>query len=55
MSDHPYRILIIRGCGSGKTNALSHLLKQQDDDNYIVIDKIMQTVQIKNLNYAKYQ
>ena len=35
ISDHPYRILIIGGSGSGKTNTLLHLIKEQDD-----IDKI---------------
>ena len=29
--DHPYKILIIGGCASGKTNALLHLIKEQDD------------------------
>ena len=29
--DHPYRILIISGSGSGKTNALLNLIKEQDD------------------------
>ena len=33
--DHPYRILIVSGSGSGKTNALLNLIKEQDD-----IDKI---------------
>ena len=33
--DHPYRILIIGGSGSGKTNTLLNLIRQQDD-----IDKI---------------
>ena len=33
--DHPYRILTIGGSGSGKTNALFNLIKEQDD-----IDKI---------------
>ena len=33
--DHPYRILIIEGSGSGKTNSLFHLISQQPD-----IDKI---------------
>ena len=33
--DHPYGILIIRGSGSGKTNALLNLVKKQPD-----IDKI---------------
>ena len=33
--DHPYMILIIEGSGSGKTNALLHLINNQPD-----IDKI---------------
>ena len=33
--DHPYRILIIGGSGSGKTNALLNLINSQPD-----IDKI---------------
>ena len=33
--NHPYRILIISGSGSGKTNVLLNLTKEQDD-----IDKI---------------
>ena len=33
--DHPYRILIIGGSGSRKTNALLNLIKEQGD-----IDKI---------------
>ena len=33
--DHPYRILIIGGSGSGKTNALLNLIKEPGD-----IDKI---------------
>ena len=33
--DHPYRILIIGGSGSGKTNLLLNLIKNQPD-----IDKI---------------
>ena len=33
--DHPYRILIIGGSGSGKTNTLLSLIKEQND-----IDKI---------------
>ena len=33
--DHPYRILIIGGSGSGKTNTLLHLINEQED-----IDKI---------------
>ena len=30
ISDHPYRILIIGGSGSGKTNTLLNLIKEQD-------------------------
>ena len=33
--DHPHRILIIGGSGSGKTNALLNLINKQND-----IDKI---------------
>ena len=35
--DHPYRILIIGGSGSGKTNAILNLINQQDDidKNYL--------------------
>ena len=36
--DHPYRILIIGGSRSGKTNKLLNLIKQQDKHD--VIDKI---------------
>ena len=30
LPDHPYRVLIIGGSGSGKTNALLNLIKEQD-------------------------
>ena len=46
--DHPYRILIIGGSGSGETNLLLHLIENQPD-----IDKIicMLKVHIKqNIN-----
>ena len=46
--DHPYRILIIDGSGSGKTNALLNLIKEQDD-----IDKIY--LYAKDLSEPKYQ
>ena len=39
--DHPYRMLIIGGLGSGKTSALLNLIKEQDSDN--LIDKIYKT------------
>ena len=46
--DHPYRILIIGGSGSGKTNALLNLIKQQAD-----IDKIYSHA--RDLSESKYQ
>ena len=35
--DHPYRILIIRGSGSGKTNALLNLIDNQSDADKIYL------------------
>ena len=35
--DHPYRILIIGGFGSGKTNALLNLINKQDDIDQIYL------------------
>ena len=46
--DHPYRILIIGGSGSGKTNALLNLIKEQGD-----IGKIY--LHAKDLIEAKYE
>ena len=46
--DHPYRILIIGGSGSGKTNALLNLMNNQAD-----IDKIY--LYAKDPYEAKYQ
>ena len=46
--DHPYRILIIDGSGSGKTNALLNLINNQPD-----IDKIY--LHAKDPYEAKYQ
>ena len=52
--DHPYRILIIGGSGSVKTNALLNLIKQQNyDDYYSIIGKIY--LFVKNPYEAKYQ
>ena len=51
--DHPYRILIIWGSGSRKTNPLLNLIKPQDNDNYSVIDKIY--FYAKDLSEGKYQ
>ena len=44
-------MLIIGGSGSGKTNALLNLIKEQDSDN--LIDKIY--LYAKDLNEPKYQ
>ena len=46
--DHPYRILIIGGSGSGKTNALINLINEQND-----IDKIY--LYARDLNEPKYK
>ena len=46
--DHPYRILIIGGSGSGKTNVLLNLIEKQPD-----IDKIY--LYAKDPYEAKYQ
>ena len=35
--DHPYRIIIIGGSGSGKTNALINLINEQDDIDEIYL------------------
>ena len=48
--DHPYRILIISGSGSGKINTFINLIKEQDYDD--VIDKIY--LYAKDLNEPKY-
>ena len=46
--DHPYRILIIDGSGSGKTNALINLINEQKD-----IDKIY--LYARDLSEPKYE
>ena len=46
--DHPYRILIVGGSGSEKTNVLLNLIEKQP-----VIDKIY--LYAKDLYEAKYQ
>ena len=46
--DHPYRILIIGGSGSGKTNTLLNLINEQKD-----IDKIY--LYTRDLNEPKYK
>ena len=49
--DHPYRIFIIGGSGSGKTNTLLNLIKEQDSRD--VIDKIY--LYAKDLSEPKYE
>ena len=46
--DYPYRILIIGGSGSGKTNALINLINEQND-----IDKIY--LYARDLSEPKYE
>ena len=46
--DHPYRILIIGGSESGKTNTLINLINEQND-----IDKIY--LYARNLSEPKYE
>ena len=46
--DHPYRILIIGGSGSGKTNTMLNLINEQND-----IDKIY--LYAKDLSEPKYE
>ena len=46
--DHPYRIIIIGGSGSGKTNALINLINEQND-----IDKIF--LYARDLSEPKYK
>ena len=36
--DHPYRILIVGGSGSGKANVLSNLINNQPDIDKIYLD-----------------
>ena len=49
--DHPYRMSIFGGSGSGKTNAIFTLIKAQDSDN--PIDKIY--LYTKDVNESKCQ
>ena len=49
--DHPYRMLIIGSSGSGKTDVLLNLIKQQDTES--LIDKIY--LYAKDLSEPKYQ
>ena len=64
--DHPYRILIIGGSGTGKTNALLNLINNQPDidkiylyakdpyeDKYQYLINKMEKVGINHLNDSK--
>ena len=46
--DHPYRILIIGGSGSGKTNTLLNLINQHKDIDKFYLDT-------KDLSEPKYE
>ena len=50
---HLYRMLIIAGSGSGKTNTLLNLIKQQNGDDYNIINNTC--LYAKDPNEAKYQ
>ena len=64
--DHPYRILIIGGSGSGKTNALLNLIEDQPDidktylyardpyeDKYQFLINKWESVELKHFNDPK--
>ena len=64
--DHPYRILIIGGSGSGKTNALLNLINNQPDidkiylyakdpyeDKYQFLIMKRENIGLKHFNYPK--
>ena len=57
--DHPYRILIIRGSGSGKTNTLLNLIKiylyakDLSESKYEYLIKNRENAGIKHVNDSK--
>ena len=51
--DYPCRSFIIGGFASGKTNKLLYPIKQHNDNDYSIIDKIC--LYIKDPNEVKYQ
>ena len=66
ITDHPYRILIIGGSGSGKTNALLNLINNKPDidkiylyakdsyeDKYQFLIKKRETIRLKHFNDPK--
>ena len=50
---YPYRILIIGGSGSGKTNVLINLIKEKDSNILTATDKVY--LYAKDLIEPKYQ
>ena len=46
--DHPFRTIIIRSSGSGKTNTLLNPIKLKDGGDYYIIDKIYSNVNYPN-------
>ena len=50
--DHPYKILVIGGLVSVKTNALLNLVKYQNDDDYNIIHKtyVLNSQMKQNIN-----
>ena len=55
ISDHPYRILIIGGSGSGKTNSLFNLISHQLDIDKICLYVKYSYEDVKDLYEAKCQ
>ena len=53
ISNHPHKILITWSTGSGKTNTILILIKQQSYDDYSITDKIY--LYVKDLFEVKYQ
>ena len=51
--DHPYRVLIVRGSGSGKTNALLNLINNEPDILYANFFFKRERTGLKYFNYSK--
>ena len=52
--DHPYRILIVGGSGSGKTNALLNLINNQPDIDKIYLNPIKTELVIRGRKLTIY-
>ena len=57
ISDHPYRILIIEGSGSGKTNTLLNLINNQSniDKIYLYVKDLYEPISIFNKQKRKHR